>query len=379
MKKLFAIMLALVMVLSLAACSGGQQGSQNSDQPSDSQPVDSAPGGNENPSQDDTVYNFVASTHTPSTTTATVVFQAVLDEITARSNGRIQFELYTDGTLAAADGILDALESGIADVAMVNYSRQAGRMDLMGVVANPALFNNPWEGTQAFMEMYDTIPDIKEEFDTVGVHLMGVQLGTSTVIMSKEPINDINDLAGKRVITGTDAVTDILTSIGATPLSFSNTEAYEALSKGTADAIASNSLSGAVGFGIQEVAKYVYNISLGAGPLVYGMSTAAYEKLPADLQAVVDDVARDFVPDAVYQIYVLEEGKETTTNMTLEAAGVTIVEPTEEQIVDFQDKYGAPIWDEWVAEREAAGYSNARQVMDTYVEMCAKHAGTCPF
>lgn len=376
MKRLFAMLLAMAMLLSLAACANGQ-GETSS--PGTSQAVEPDSGGEENPSPDDTVYHLIASTHTPSTTTATVVFQAVLDEITARSNGRIEFELFTDGTLAAADGILDALESGVADVAMVNYSRQAGRMDLMGVVANPGLFNNPWEGTQAFMEMYDTTPDLKAELESVGLHLMGLQLGTSSVVMSKEPVNDISDLAGKRVITGTDAITDILTSIGATPMSFSNTEAYEALSKGTADAIASNSLSGAVGFGIQEVAKHVYNISLGAGPLVYGMSTAAFNKLPADLQAIVDEVAQDYVPEAVYKIYVLEEGKETTTAQTLENAGVNIVEPTQEQIAAFQEQYGAPIWDEWVAAREAAGYSNARAVMDTYAELCGKHAGTCPF
>lgn len=378
MKKLLAMMLALVMMMSLAACGGDKTPSNSQPGAASSQPAESQDQPAE-PSQDDTVYTLIASTHTPSTTTATVVFQSVLDEITARSNGRIQFELYTDGTLAAADGILDALESGIADVAMVNYSRQAGRMDLFGVATNPGVFSNPWEGTKAFMELYETVPAIKEELDSVGMHLMGIQLGTSSVIMSKEPVNDLSDLAGMRVITGTDAVTQILTSIGATPLSFSNTEAYEALSKGTADAIASNSLSGAVGFGIQEVAKYVYDINLGAGPLVYGMSSAAYEKLPADLQAIIDEVAAEYVPDAVYTIYVQEQGKETTTAMTLEAAGVTIVEPTADQIADFQANYGAPIWDQWVADREASGYTNAREVLDAFVELCAKHTGTCPF
>lgn len=380
MKKLLAMLLALAMVVSFAACGseGDKPSESQSPAPTSSQPTETESQSAE-PSQDNTVYTLVASTHTPSTTTATVVFQSVLDEITARSNGRIQFEVFTDGTLAAADGILDALESGIADVAMINYSRQAGRMDLMGVMNNPGIYSNPWEATKAFMELYNTVPAVKEELDSVGVHMMGVQLGTSSVVMSTVPINSLDDLNGLRVITGGDAVTNILTSIGATPMSFSNSEAYEALSKGTADAIASNSLSGAVGFGIQEVAKYVYNINLGAGPLIYGMSTAAYEKLPADLQAIIDEVASEYVPDAVYTIYVQEQGKETTTDMALETAGVTIVEPSAEQIADFQEKYGSSIWDKWVADREAAGYTSAREVMDKFVELCAKHTGTCPF
>ena len=389
MKKLLALLLALAMIVSLGACASGGSDDTSANQPSQSTDTKTDDGANSGDAaaddaktdapKDDTVYNFVASTHTPSTTTATVIFQNILDEITERSDGRIQFELYTDGTLAAADGIIDALDSGIADVAMVNYSRQSGRLDLFGVVSNPAIFTNPWEGTKAFMELYDTVPALKEQLEGVGMHMMGVQLGTSSVVMSKEPVNDISDLAGKRVITGTDAITDILTSVGATPLSFSNTEAYEALSKGTADAIASNSLSGAVGFGMQEVAKYVYDINLGVGPMLFTISNSAYDKLPADLQEMIDEVAREYVPDVVYKLYVLEEGKETTTMQTLEDAGVTIVEPTEEQVADFQAKYGEPIWDKWVSEREADGYTDARELMDTLVELCGKYAGTCPF
>lgn len=384
MKKLIAMLMAAAMLCSLAACGSSSKGEAPAETPAaESQPAASAPA--EAPAEtpaaeapvDDTVYTLVASTHTPSTTQATVVFQAVLDEITERSNGRIQFELYTDGTLAAADGILEALESGVADVAMINYSRQSGRMDLFGVLANPGLFSNSYEATEAFMEMYDTTSDFKDELSKVGLHLMGLQLGTSSVVISKTEVNDISDLAGKRVITGTDAITSILTSVGATPVSFANTEAYEALEKGTADAIASNSLSGAVGFGIQEVAKYVYEIPLGAGPMLYAISESAYNNLPADLQAVIDEVARDYVPEAVYTMYVLAE--EENVSVVLDEAGVTVVVPTDEQLASFQETYGAPIWAQWVSGMEANGYSNAQSVLDTFQGLCSQYAGTCPF
>lgn len=373
MKKLLASLLVLAMsfsLFSLSACGGDTQSSTTPPSADNIAPSDGS--GNT-----DTVYNLIASTHTPGTTEATIVFQAVLDEITARSNGRIQFEVYTDGTLAAADGILEALESGIADVAMVNYSRQAGRMDLVGVCTNPGLFTNSWEGTQALMELYDTVPAMQEELGAVGLHLMGIQLGTQSVVISKTPVNDITDLAGLRVVSGTSATDQILLALGATPLGFSNTDAYEALSKGTADAIVSNSLSGAVGFGIQEVAKYVYDLGLGAGPLLYCISDAAYNRLPEDLQAVIDDVYRDFVADIVYTDYVLEQNKDVTALESFEQAGATIIEPTQEQLEAFQTNYAAPVYDEWVESLEETGHAEAREVLNTFMELCNKHAGTC--
>lgn len=374
MKKLLALMLVVAMsfsLVSLSACSDGD--SQGNSAP----PSSGSPASNGNTESDDTVYTLIASTHTPGTTEATIVFQKVLDEITARSNGRIQFEVYTDGTLAAADGILEALESGIADVAMVNYSRQAGRMDLVGVCTNPGLYTNSWEGTQALMELYDTVPAMQEELDAVGLHLMGIQLGTQSVVISKTPVNDITDLAGLRVVSGTSATDQILLALGATPLGFSNTDAYEALSKGTADAIVSNSLSGAAGFGIQEVAKYVFDLGLGAGPLLYCISDAAYNRLPEDLQAIIDEVYRDYVADVVYTDYVLEQNKDVTALETFEQAGATIVEPTQEQIDTFQTEYAAPVYDEWVESLESSGHAEAREVLDTFIELCNKHAGTC--
>ncbi len=381
MKKFIALLMVIGMVCSLAACGGESKTASESpaveSEANESVPIETNDVEEVAEPVDDTVYTLIASTHTPSTTQATVVFRAVLDEITERSNGRIQFDVYTDGTLAAADGILEAMESGVADVGMVNYSRQSGRMDLFGVVANPGLFSNSYEATEAFMEMYDTTNDFKDELSSVGLHLMGLQLGTSSVVISKTEVDDISDLAGMRVITGTDAVTNILTSVGATPVSFSNTEAYEALEKGTADAIASNSLSGAIGFGIQEVAKYVYEIPLGAGPLVYAISESAYNNLPADLQAIIDEVAHDYVPEAVYTMYVQAEEENVTA--TLEEAGVTVIVPTDEQLDAFQETYGAPVWADWVTSMESNGYSNAQTVLKSFQELCSQYAGTCPF
>lgn len=366
MKRFWAIILAMLMVLSLAACGGTTTPSSST--PSDSS-TPSSPSGE--------VYKLIVSTHTPANGTATQVLMNYLNEIETRSNGRIDFEVYTDGTLAAVDGVIDAVTSGVADIAVVNPARQSGRLGLAEVAGLPGVFNNTWEGSKAFQELYDTVPAMGEELAAVGLKLVGVQLIEGVTIISKKEINSIYDLQGKKVISSTPFTTSIFTQIGAIPLGMANTEAYEALSKGTADVVASTSISGGAGFGLHEVADYVYHLNLGAGAMLYCMNEDAWNRLPEDLQAIINEVAHDFQPDNVYTVYCLELGKDPSSLETFEQAGVTIIEPTAEQVQDFQDNLAIATWTEWAAEKDAAGKAGT-EVLNAFVALCDKHVGTCP-
>ena len=226
-KKMLSLALSLAMVVSLtglSACGGSPDG-ESSAPPDGAQSTQSG-----DAPADDTVYQFVATTHVPGGGTAGQVFKAVLDEITRRSGGRIQFELYTDGTLSDAAGVLDCLDSGMADVAMLNYSRLNGRMDLVGVSSLPGLFSNSWEAMNAMIDLMDANETMQSMLAGCGIRVMGIQLGTQTVIMAKEEIDDLTDLAGKTVISGSNAINSVLQAVKANPVSFANSEAYEAVS-----------------------------------------------------------------------------------------------------------------------------------------------------
>lgn len=378
-KKGLSLILAAVMVLCmviLPACGSTDSGS--GDAGASASPSSDASAGVTQGKPDDTVYNLVASTHVPGNGSAGKVFLQVLEEITTRSNGRIVFDVYTDGTLSDAAGALDALGSGMADVVMVNYSRFSGRLDLIGVCSLPGMFSNSWEGMKAMSELIENSDALQEMLADNGLKVIGVQLGTQTIIMSKSEVADLYDLAGKNVISGSSAVDSILLKIGANPVSFANSEAYEALSKGTVDAAASNSLSGNLGYGVHEVCKYMYNLPLGTGPLLYCMSQSAYDSLPADLQAIVDEVYLEYSADAIYTGYTLELGSEKTHEETYSEAGGTIIEPTDEQLSDFVDNICVESWSAWVENMNSLGFTEAQSVLDEFRGYLEQYEGTCP-
>ena len=375
MKKTLVLLLALALCLSLVtACSTTKEAAAEVAESTAEKPqTETAENSAEEAPADDTVYTLVASSHTPSTATMTTVFRNMLDEITARSNGRIQFDVYTDGTLAAADGILDAIESGIADVACVNYSRVNGRLDLCGVMALPGVFSNSWEGSKAFLDIYADSAELQKQFSNANVHLVSVAMGAAAGFLSTDPVNTLEDISGRKVIISNNYTAEIITKLGATPLSFSGPEAYEALSKGTADAWLTN-LEAAAGFGAYEIAKNYYSLSFGVGPQVFVISQKVYESLPEDLQQIIDEVGREFVPDDVYVTYTLERGKDVTSQEVFEEAGTTFVTPSEAEMSAFQDEYASATWDEWAADQGDAG----SVVLDAYLTALEGRAGTCP-
>ena len=43
--------------------------------------------------------------------------------------------------------------------------------------------------------------------------------------------------------------------------------------------------------------------------------------------------------------------------------------PTDEQIAEWAEKYGAPLWEDWVAKMESQGHSDARAILDRAIEL----------
>lgn len=379
MKRMLAVLLSLAMVLAFTACASNDAQTK----PSESSPQGSNAGANNsaatapNTEASNETYTFVVSTHTPAAATATQVFTNFLAEIESRSDGRIKFDVYTDGTLAAVDGVIDAVSSGVADIAVINYARQAGRLEMVGLAGLPGVFANTWEGANAFQELFDTEPAMSADFDAAGLKMIGIQMNEGVTIMAKGEINDLKDLSGKKVIAIGATTTEIFGSLGAVPLGLSNQEAYEAISKGTADVVGSTSIPGGIGFGLHEVVDCIYHINLGAAPLVYCMNKDKWDQLPADLQAVFNDVAHDFQPTNTYTVYALELGKDPSSLEQFAQAGVTIVEPTAAQVKDFQDNYARASWDAWASSMDAAGKPGT-EMLEAFIALCEKHTGTCP-
>jgi TRAP-type C4-dicarboxylate transport system substrate-binding protein len=116
MKRVFSLLLAAALMLSLAACGGGgtsSAGTSSNTAPAETAPAETASPGN---SSDTTVYNLKLAHHDPANGAKGQFLQQLCDDITSESDGRIKFTVYPGATLCSAADAYESLTSGVCDM-----------------------------------------------------------------------------------------------------------------------------------------------------------------------------------------------------------------------------------------------------------------------
>lgn len=91
-KRITAMLLAVVMLFSLSACGGG--GGDNGDK----------------------VYELIVTNHDSSTSVGQAYVEAVLNQISEESGGRLKFVFNSGGSLFGGGEAVDAVRAGSADI-----------------------------------------------------------------------------------------------------------------------------------------------------------------------------------------------------------------------------------------------------------------------
>lgn len=354
-KTVFWIFNLLVILVFVSACSSSptQQRGENSN--------------NNNTKSEDTIV-LKSSIQSPKESSLTKGFDAYLDEIEKQSNGRIKFERYYSESLVKVADTLEAVGTGIADIALLIPGYTPAKNPLATIESLPALWENQWPGTMAYRTLFEKYPQLGEEFEKNNVKVVGhANMPSYYIISNKEAVNSFDDLKGlKMIASGNMGV--LADAMGATPVGVVITESYEAMEKGTVDG-AFLGLTSSSTYGMHELAKSVWKLPIGSSGLVYGMNLNTYNELSDDLKEIIDNAALKNISD-FHKIY-QEEG-ETASLKKYEEAGVEIIEPTQKDIEDLQKLAKNTIWKKWIDEESKMDYP-AEEILDTFLEDIKKY------
>jgi TRAP-type transport system periplasmic protein len=367
MKNLLKLGFLMACILGLIACSN----TTSSNTGSSSNNQNSSSDDQKEPAMEPIVLK--TSTHSPPGA-LTDAFDAFLDEIESRTEGLIKFERFYGGTLAGPQDVVDAISSGVVDIAAINPAQQSGRLSLNSVASNPALFSDSWVAIKTLNELEETITEVKAEWDKVGVVNIGTYATPPMNIMSTKTISSFEDLKGLRILTSSRPIATVMDDLGATPVGLSFNEAYEAVSKGTVDG-AVMSLQAGLAFGIQEVVDSVWTLPISGGPGFYGMSKSVWDELPKEIQEIILEVKNEFQPESFYQIYQVDDEEKALKAFTEQE--VTINEPTDEDIKFLMEGAASKVWKEWVAEMDGLGLPG-QKVLDGFIKTAEKYENKKP-
>lgn len=275
MKRVLAVLLAMMMMAALVAC-GGDKGSSGGSTGGST--------GGESTSKEET-YIWRIGHNNADTHQWQVNLLKLVDLAAEKSGGRLVIETYPNSQLGDDTAMAEMIRNGNLDM-MVTGGAVAGRWyNPVNLMETPYVFDDIDHCERAIYGEPGKI--MNEGLAEAGINVYDYWLRANRQIMSKTPINSLEDMKNLKIrVPETDTWVRSMNGLGANPTPVAFSEAFTALQQGVVDAI-ENPLSSMYNMRFQEVCPCLAltNHVVSCSTILYNKDN--HDKLPEDLQAIL--------------------------------------------------------------------------------------------
>ncbi len=333
MKKILALVLTLCMVFALCAC--GQAAAPAAPAapatPAEAAPAEAAPV-EAAPAAEPVVLRFAFS-EAPESQTAQVM-ATVKANVEARTEGRVIVEPHWSNELGSIADSIEQIALGGNIVTSTSASSWApyGCEDM---TAMDSMFAFSSTDEIAKFNESDMWKAMVAELETNGgIHMICMNWAAAPrVILSTKAINSVEDLKGLKVRVPTNTYAAWFEALGASPVSgIPFGEVYTNIESGVIEA-AEAPFATLSDYSVFEVAKNAFCSNHTYAAACFGTSTAIWNLISAEDQAIVTE---ELTAGGV-EFTKLCADKNAEFMKAFEEAGVTIVEPSADDIAAFQE------------------------------------------
>lgn len=213
---------------------------------------------------------------------------ALAARVAELSGGALKIDLYTGGSLVSGGEVqLKLVLDGVADIAEIPLPYTPGRVTGLDVFELPGMAQSNSDGAQASIALIDQ--GLIEGMDNLVA--LGMLQSGPYYIHTKDPVETLADLRGKKLRVSGQTQAQIVSRLGAVPVSNIPANAMaENVSRGLIDGALVDT-GNLYNFGVGDLLTYhVSNLPLGSFAVLFGMSKSKYDALSPDNQAVIDQV-----------------------------------------------------------------------------------------
>jgi TRAP-type transport system periplasmic protein len=207
------------------------------------------------------------------------------EKVKKDSNGKLNVRIFPGATLINPVETFSGVEKGIADMgSSYRYSRAGA--ELTGLISMfLAAVPDSASGSRIVSEVWKKFPEFRKEWETVKV--LWINSSGPAVVATTKPVRTMADLKGLELRVPVPEAADALKALGGTPVSMTSADMVIGMKKGTVhgglvfkEAIESFKLpvKYVTEFGMYQSCNWFLVMNLNS-----------WNKLPADLQKVIDD------------------------------------------------------------------------------------------
>ena len=305
MKKWIAMLLTLAMVLSLCACGKSETTATGTPAPEASNAPQEA-------AQEEVTHllsspmNFKVSTTQSSGSLWVKYMTEAYAEITERTNGDLQFQLYPDGELGKNPDCVEQILAGAPMILGCGFDTMADYSDALAVASFPYVFQDMSEVfTIANTDWWDTTT--AELADTANLQIFAVGTLGYRHFVSTSPITSPNDVKKMTIRMGSDLMRNWISVMGGSPASGAWADNYSNIQTGIFDACEAT-LDLLWSSSLYEVCDYLCLTGHSINPNISIMSADNWNAIPAEYQQIITEVMEKTMA-TIYDETVASESK----------------------------------------------------------------------
>jgi TRAP-type C4-dicarboxylate transport system substrate-binding protein len=278
-----------------------------------------------------------------------------------QSNGRIKIDIYPSMQLGGAPPqLIDQVRDGVVDIVWTLPGYTPGRFTLTEVFELPFMHSSTVATNFA---LNDYVAKHGEEYQDIKIITMHVHAGQ--LFHSRNPIRTAADLEGLKIRTPTRTGAWLIEAMGSTPIGAPVPQIPEMLSRRVVDAVMIP-FEVTMPLKVDELVDYHVDLEdpvysrINTSTFILAMNKDSYNRLPADLQKVIDDNSGNNVARWIGETWDAAEGpgRESAAKSgevsSLPAAEVAILRARVE----------IPVIQRWIAEMNRHGHDGEALVRE---------------
>lgn len=142
-------------------------------------------------------------------------------------------------------------------------------------------------------KVFDALaPVVNKDLERYNVRIIGSNPYPAQIVFCRKPLKDLADLKGRKVRTFGATLNDLMSAVGATPVSLAYAETYVALERGVVDCAITGSGSGNAAKWF-EVTTHQYTLPLSWAVSAYFTNLAWWNKLDPAVRKYVEDTWKE--------------------------------------------------------------------------------------
>ena len=309
----------------------------------------------------ESIINLTVATFQPEQQAMSVAMKNWADAVTQRSQGRITFDFFWQGSLLKATEVAPGVKDGRADIGLSGAVYVPAQLPLSTIDTLPFMTSNVAAVSRTILAMYEENGALRGEYERNNFKMLGYAPVSINLFFTKQPLASLEDLKNLRIRTVGLAAT-ALKAVGANPIALPQDQVYESLQRGLLDGTFGAGIDLGLDFNFQTLAPYITDPQYGVWASgVYLMNKGVYDGLDDNAKAIFDDMFKKF-PD--FYLTALRKAEDSRCEKVRTDTSVKLVIWPETEIQKWKQAVGDSARKQWIETASRHGVDGAAFLKD---------------